>query len=163
MTTTMYSIQAHTRECAASGRALQPGERYYSVLFDEAGQFIRKDYSKEAWNGAPQSALAFWSGRVPVVNEKRRPVFDDDLLIECFARLAEETESARLRFRYVVGLLLLRRKRLKFENLRRDGELEYLQLRCAKTGCEFELLDPRMPESETAAIQNEVFKLLGWK
>jgi len=160
---TQYAIQAPTRICAATGRPLQPGERYYSVLFDEAGQLIRKDYAKEVWTGAPEAALAFWSGSVHELNEKRRPTFDDDLLMECLARLAEEADLARLRFRYVLGLLLLRRKRLKFEDVRRDGDQEYLQLKCTKTGSEFELLDPRLSEADMSRVQDEVFKLLGWE
>jgi hypothetical protein len=161
--TTTYAIQAHTRICAGTGRPLQPGERFFSVLFDEAGQFTRKDYARDAWTGPPENALAFWSGRVPELNEKRRLTFDDELLMDCFTRLTEETDPARLQFRYVLGLLLLRRKRLKFEDVRRDGEQEYLQLKCIKTGCLFEMPDPRLPESDLAAVQAEVFKLLGWE
>jgi len=161
--TTTYPIQVHTRVCAGTGRPLLPGERYFSVLFDEGGQFIRKDYAKDAWTGVPQNALAFWSGRVPELNEKRRPTFDDELLLDCFARLADESDPARLQFRYVVGLLLLRRKRLKFEDVRRDGDREFLQLRCVKTNCVFEMLDPHLSETDMNAVQAEVFKLLGWQ
>src|SRR5260370_576636 len=88
--TTSYPIQSHTRVCAVTGRALPPGQRYYSALFDEAGQFVRKDYAAEVWHGAPENAIAFWTGRVPEQNQKRRLVFDDELLLECFV----ENQSA---------------------------------------------------------------------
>src|SRR5205085_7273523 len=110
--TTSYPIQTHTRVCAGTGRPLQPGERYFSALFDEAGQFIRKDYAAAAWSAPPDGALAYWSGRVPEPNQKRRLIFDDELLLECFARLADEADPSRVQFRYVLALLLLRRKRL---------------------------------------------------
>ena len=161
--TTTYPIQSHTRVCAATGRALLPGQRYYSALFDEAGQFVRKDYAVEAWSGPPANAMAFWSGCVPEINQKRRLVFDDELLLECFTRLADDADPARVRFRYVLALLLLRRKRLKFDDIRRDDGQEYLQLKCGKTGTLFDVLDPRMSEPDMQLVQDEVFKLLGWE
>jgi hypothetical protein len=161
--TATYPIQHHSRVCAATGRALSPGEKYHSALFDEAGQLVRKDYSAAGWPGPPEKAFALWTGRVPELHQKRRLTFDDDLLMECFERLAEETERPRVQFRYVLALLLLRRKRLKFEDVRREGCQDYLLLKCPATGAAFEVLDPRLAESDVERVQDEVFKLLGWE
>lgn len=157
-----YPIQAHTRICAATGRALHAGDKYFSVVLDQDGQLIRRDYAADAWPGAPPDAVAFWTGRVPAVNQKRRLSFDEDLLMECFERLADDADASRTRFRYVVALLLLRRKRLRFEDVHRDQGQEHLQLRCAKSGATFEVLDPRLAEADINTVQEEVFKLLGW-
>ena len=161
--TTSYPILNHTRVCAATGRPLVAGEKYRSVLFDEAGQFVRKDYSTEGWPGPPANAIACWCGVVPEFHQKRRLTFDADLLMECFGRLAEETEPEKVRFRYVIALLLLRRKQLRFEDVRRDGEQEFLQLKCSKTGQAFEVLDPHLSEDDIARVQEEVIKVLGWE
>ena len=161
--TTAYPIQQNTRVCAASGRPLQPGERFCSVLLVEAGRFSRKDYSAEAWPGVPADAIAYWSGKVPEADQKRRLVVDDELLMSCFERLAEESDPNRIQFRYVVALLLLRRKRLKFDDLRREGEQEYLQLKCPKSGQMFEVLDPHLSEEDMTRVQDEVLKVLGWE
>jgi len=160
--TSSYPIQGHTRTCAATGRALQPGEKYFSAVFEEAGHLVRKDFAADAWPGAPENALAFWTGKVPALNQKRRLTFDDDLLMECFERLADDADPNRTQFRYVVALLLLRRKRLRFEDVRRDQGQEYMQLRCAKSNATFEVLDPHLSEADISAVQEEVFKLLGW-
>jgi hypothetical protein len=161
--TTAYPIQQHTRVCAATSRSLKPGERFYSVLLVEAGQLVRKDYSAEGWPGAPAEAIAYWAGKVPEADDKRRLVVDDELLMNCFERLAEESEPNKIQFRYVVALLMLRRKRLKFDDLRRDGEHEYLQLKCPKTGQMFEVLDPHLSEEDMTRVQDEVMKILGWE
>src|SRR5262249_59726300 len=71
-----YQIQPSTRRCSVTGRELRPGERYYSVLLDEAGKFIRKDYGAEAWQGPPDGAFSFWAGRVPPPPGRRRPPID---------------------------------------------------------------------------------------
>src|SRR5579885_3477622 len=109
---TDYQIQPNTRRCAATGKELPPGVRFYSVLLDQGGKFVRQDYSSEAWQGPPPGAFSFWAGRVPAQDQTRRPPINDELLLECFGRLRGETEPGRVNFRYVVALLLMRRKRL---------------------------------------------------
>ena len=48
-----YTIQPNSRRCAATGRELQPGERFFSALVEEDRQFVRKDYCRDAWQGPP--------------------------------------------------------------------------------------------------------------
>ena len=158
-----YQIQTNSRRCAISGRELRPGERFYSVLLDEASQFIRKDYSQENWQGPPAGAFSFWAGTIPAGQESRSLRIDDDLLVDCFQRLEGQTEPSRINFRYVVALLLMRRKRFKFEEARTERDQEILLLRCARTKAQYRVINPRLTEEEMAAVQEEVFKVLGWE
>jgi hypothetical protein len=159
---TEYQIQANSRQCAATGRELRPGEKFFSVLLEEDGRFARRDYSSEAWRGPPEGAFSFWTGRIPTGDQDRRPPIDDELLFDCFQRLAGETDPARVNFRYVVALLLMRRRRLRFEAARVDGEHEVLSLRCVRSRTAYDVVNPRLTEAEMAAVQEEVFKVLGW-
>jgi hypothetical protein len=160
---TNYQITGPARVCAASGRELKAGERVYSVLKDEDGQFVRTDYAADAWPGPPAGAVAWWAGRVPEAGRAAKPVINDDLLVDCFEHLAGTTDPARQRFRYVVALLLMRRRRLKFEDVRQaDGGTHVLVVRDAKSGARHEVADPRLSEEEIAAVQAEVFRVLGW-
>ena len=63
----------------------------------------------------------------------------------------------------MVALLLMRRKRLKFEEAKTEGELEILTLRCVRTGARHQVTNPGMTEDEMTAVQEEVFQLLGWR
>jgi hypothetical protein len=157
-----YQIQPSTRRCAVSGRELKPGEKVYSVLLDENGKFVRKDFSVEAWQGPPQTAFSFWVGRVSSGDKKRRPPIDDELLLDCFERLDGQTEPEKVNFRFVVALLLMRRRRLKFEEARTEDGQEVLYLRCHQTGAHHCVLNPNLSEEETAAVQQDVFQALGW-
>jgi hypothetical protein len=160
---TDYQIQPNTRRCAVTGRDLKPGEKFYTALLEDGGKFLRQDYSSEAWHGPPAGVFSFWSGRVPAQEEHHKPRIDDELLMDCFGRLQGQDDPARVNFRYVVALLLMRRKRLKFDEARKDGERELLRLRCARTGARYEVVNPRLTEAEMAAVQEEVFKVLGWE
>ena len=162
MTMTPYQIQGPGRQCASTGRELSAGEAFYSVLLDQAGQFVRKDYSVAAWSGPPAGVVAYWRGRIATDGRPQRPAINDELLLDCFHHLIDAKEPGQRNFRYVVALLLMRRKRLKFEDVRkRDGE-ECLCLKDAKSGVRYEVPDPRLSAAEMVTVQDEVFRVLGW-
>ncbi len=160
---TDYQIQANTRRCTVSGRELKPGERYFSVLLDEGGKFVRKDYGVEAWQGPPADAFSFWAGRVHAVGNPRRPPIDDDMLLDCFRALEGRTEPASENFRLCWALLLMRRSGFKFEEARPRGGREVLCLRCGRTGTRHEVANPRLTDEEMAAVQEDVFQAIGWE
>jgi hypothetical protein len=157
-----YQISANTRRCAVTGRELRVGEKFYSVLKDENGKFERLDYSSEAWQGPPAGAFSFWCGRIRA-DDDHRPQIDDDTVLDCFQRLENETDSARLNFRYVLALLLMRRKRFRFEESVVENGQEYLSLRCVRTRNLYRVLNPGLSEAEMATVQDEVFRVLGWQ
>lgn len=163
MSMTEYQIQANTRRCATSGRELQPGEKIYTVLLDQFGKFVRQDYAAEAWAGAPEGAFSFWMSRVPALDAARKPPIDNDLLLDCFERLEGQAAADRVQFRYIVALLLLRRKRLKFEDTRSEDGVEVLRLRCQRTRRLHEVVNPHLSDAELATVQDEVFRVLGWQ
>jgi hypothetical protein len=158
-----YQIQPPTRRCTLTGQELLPGARFFSVLLEKDGKLVRQDFSVEAWQGPPAGAFSFWAGRIPAQEQARRVIIDDDMLIDCLQRMGGQAEPAKLNFRYVVALLLMRRKRLKFDQVRTDGGQEFLQLRCVKTGTKYDVLNPRLTDQEMAEVQDEVFKVLGWE
>ncbi len=157
-----YQIQPSTRRCSVTGRELKAGEKVYSVLLDEAGKFVRKDFSVEAWQGPPANSFSFWVGRVSAGDKKRRPPIDDELLLDCFQRLDGQIETERVNFRFVLALLLMRRRRLKFEEARTEDGQEVLYLRCNQSGTHHRVINPNLTEEETASVQQDVFQALGW-
>lgn len=158
-----YQIQPNTRRCCVTGRELQPGERYYAVLLEENGKFVRKDFSVEAWHGAPEGAFSFWMGHLAPPQSKRRQPIDDEMLMECFQRLEGQLEPNRLRFRYVVALLLMRRRRLRLEKTEQDGGQEVLSMRCTRSGARHAVVNPGLTDEELATVQDDVFQALGWE
>ena len=160
---TEYQIQPNTRRCSVTGRDLRPGDRFFSAVLEEGNQLLRKDYGADAWQGPPQGTFGFWTGKVPAEDQQHKPRFDDDLLEDCFLRLEGQNEAGRVNFRYVVALLLMRRKRLRFEQTVTSDGTEKMCLRCLRTGERHEVVNPRLNPEEMAQVQEEVFKVLGWQ
>src|SRR6185437_4006690 len=80
-----------------------------------------------------------------------------------FQALEGQLEPRRLRFRYVVALLLMRRRRLKFDQTQQDGAQEVLLLRCTRTGARHTVVNPSLTDEELATVQDDVFQALGWE
>jgi hypothetical protein len=162
---TDYEIQGPARVCAATGRELKPGDRFHAVLEERDGNLARTDYAADAFPGAPAEAIAHWTGRVPASDKPRRPVINDELLLGCFERLKESADDNGRNFRYVAALLLMRKKRFRFEDVARDGTggHDVLILKDAKSGAVHEVADPRLTDEQTAAVQAELFRVLGWE
>lgn len=108
-----FEVQRCTRCCAATERALEPGDECYSVLEIAGVDVVRKDYSPEAWKGAPEAAFGWWKSRVPEPTAKKIKLAPNDVLLELFDQLAHKPEQQDLR--YVLALLLVRRRVLRVD------------------------------------------------
>jgi hypothetical protein len=156
-------IQPHTRRCAATGRALLPGEKYHGVLIEQEGRLVRQDFAGAAWTKPPTGAFCFWTGRVPSREQVRKMRIDADLLLDCFQRLDGSAGTDKINFRYVLALLLIRSKRLKYLDSRTEDGLEILRLRCLRGGTQYDVVNPGLTEGELAAVQEVVLQVVGWE
>ncbi len=160
---TDYHLSGNTRRCASTGQELRVGDRYFGVLLVEGDKFVRKDYSESAWQGPPEGALGYWKSRVVEGQTNRRPPIDDDMLVECFQQLEGQTDPSKLAFRYVLALLLMRRKRLRLEGSRLEGQQEILLMRDTRKGERFQVVDPALSDHDLESVQDEIFRVLGWE
>lgn len=106
-----YKINRTTRRCSVGDRPLEPGEVYYSVVFESDEDFKRIDIAGDAWKGPPDDAIGWWKNRVPKAEEKKREVAPPEVLIELLRSMADQPAAAESRF--LLALLLLRKRHLK--------------------------------------------------
>lgn len=159
------------RQCAVTERELRPGEKIISALFDEAGRYIRKDFSADVWSTPPEGTIAFWMSRIPESDAHPKPTINDGLLMDFFDQLEASDDPEKIRFRYVLALLLMRRKKLKFEDLQKEtlptscdeATRELMILRGTKNKRKYSVVDPHLTEDELVGAQDEVFRVLGWE
>jgi hypothetical protein len=108
-----FEVQRSTRCCAATDRPLEPGDVCYSMLEVHGVDVIRKDYCGEAWRGPSDIALGWWRTRIPAPSAKKMKLAPNDVLLELFDHLSVQLEQQDTR--YVLALLLLRRRVLRLE------------------------------------------------
>jgi hypothetical protein len=156
----MYQIANSSKRCTRTGKVLQPGERYMAVLFERDGQLVREDSSLEAWTSPPEQAFAWWQTRVPEDGTIKPAIIDDGLVYDCFVRLDGETEPQKASFRYVLSLWLLRKRKLKFEEVQRIEGQDWLLLREPRAKKVHRVLDPHLNEEAIGQVQEEVQNML---
>jgi hypothetical protein len=151
-------VAGFSRCCAATGRSFAPGETYFSTLSFDKGETVRRDLSAEAWTGPPTETVAWWKSRVPDAAAAKPQLAPRDVLLDLFARLAEQPAEAA--FRYVLGLLLTRRKLLKLHETRSGPLGDVMALDCPSRDEQFELLVVEPAADEADRIEQRLVELL---
>lgn len=168
-----YQVGKSTGTCAASGRNLEPGTPCIAALCEpgegEEGEvalgLVRRDYSVEAWESGsrPQGLFSWWRTKVPPLGGQKRLLVEDDALLDLFDRLAEEEDHRRRAFRWVLGLILVRKKLLRLEGSARTDQGDVFLLRRRGSDPELppmELPDPKLDEGDARAIADELGEIM---
>ncbi|HEX8341721.1 MAG TPA: hypothetical protein VF624_12500 [Tepidisphaeraceae bacterium] len=112
-----YAVARPAGKCAATDRVIAAGEKFMAVLRETPAGMERVDYAIEAWpNVDTAGALAYWQSVMGEPGEQKRKMFvDDEVLCTLFERLSDATEPNKLSFRFVLGLILMRKRLLVYE------------------------------------------------
>jgi hypothetical protein len=158
-----FEVVKSTRTCAGSGREIAAGEAYYTVLSKDGAQVKRQDYSAEAWQGPPEDAIGWWKSVMPArEGSKKQKLAPSEVMLQLFAELEDSPEQYDLR--YVLTLLLIRRRLMRLEETVQDDEAnpgaETMVLYCPRDEQTYRVrvVDPSEPR--VAEIQDYLGKLL---
>lgn len=112
-----YEIDRPTGVCAMSGRTLEPGDDYIATLTEEGEALTRLDIALDAWEAGqrPEQMFSYWKATVPEPNTKRKMFVDDAVLMNLLDRLADAEQPQRIAFRFVLMLILMRKKLLRYD------------------------------------------------
>ena len=174
--------------CSECRKPFTPGDELTSVLYQDGDGFVRRDFCPSCWEaragrdddppstgaeGRGGDHFSFWRRVVPEpedeeARKKRRleAMLNPIVLFDIFKEMADHPDAARRRFRFVLALMLMRRKKLRFISIGKrkmaDGEQDVLVLKQAGRGARltFDVVDVRMGEEEMIAAQDEVAKVL---
>ena len=161
-----YKIDAATRRCKTCERVFAVGEEYYSAVAEtaEENRLERREFCPGCWK--PDGAYySFWKTRVPAPEQlaERGPrLVDMGRLMQLFEHLAESPDEQAQRFRYVLALVLMRKRRLKVVESRRlaGGRGEQLTLR--ETGGErtHSISCPSITDDEIRSVADRLRDIL---
>lgn len=188
MATSDYEIGRPGNRCAVSGRELEVGEAFVGALLDvpESDELARVDICPEAWvaSRGPEThvvevhetrdgddvkvrrrVFAYWHGVIPESNKKSDPLIGADSLMGIFDSLEGSDEARRIAFRYVLTLLLVRKRLLVLEGQRPadSGEPAVLLVRRKADGPEgeaVEVVDPGLDESSIVEVTEQLQSVL---
>ena len=133
---TTWTITRRQGGCAETGTEFGDGERHVSMLRVNDGALERLDLCLAAWRDlrtrieakdSPEEEPLFWWMTRHEVTKKKTVALDMDSLAGLFVQLEGREEVQVRELRYVLCLLLMRKRRVKVEKvLREDGEESFI-------------------------------------
>ncbi len=170
MAITDWNIAKSNHTCKLCDSKFKEGDQYFSVLFETESEansgFDRHDYCPGCFEQhSPEHAFSFWKSCVPEGEDEanRKPVLDLESVMAFFRRLSGEKDQQKLSFRFVLALMLTRKKVLKLDGSGKSSETgeEVLIFKEPKGGDVHEVVQPPMNDDEIGSVSEELGKLLG--
>ncbi len=156
-----YEVAKPGGKCVLTGRDIPPGEKFMAAVKETPTGFERADVCLDAWKDYPREGLlAFWQSTMPQPNAKKKLFVDDEVLKQIFEKLADTEEPAKLGFRFVLGLILMRKRILMYEGTRTEGDKEIWTIRYRGKDDQFDLLNPQMDEQKIVEVTQHLGEIL---
>lgn len=154
-----FEVKKFTRLCARTERELKPGEVFYSYLTREGGDTLRKDVAAEQWKGPPEECMAWWKSAVPDPKSKKVHWAPHDVMLHYFAET--EGKEDQLDVRYILALLMIRRRILRVEASETDDQgCEQMTLYCSRNETEYQVAVVPIAPERASAVQDLLSELL---
>ena len=155
-----YHLKPVGKICAHGGEPLEPSTVCVSVLIERDGQLLRLDYCEADWQGPPEGTVGQWRCTVPEPVVSSVLSIDPDSLMRYFERLADEpddpAEPLQQKLRYVVAVMLWRKRRLKLAGSKMEGDREVLEFSGVRGEGQFDVLDCKLADDEIDELQDRL-------
>lgn len=161
-----WHIRSRARACSATERPFEDGEAIVTALFPDADSsgYLRKDFALEAWQARgedEQKPFSFWKAVFHATPVDEKPdAFKKESPEDLLRRLVEEEEDHTENVRYILAVMLERKKVLRETDTQRtpSGIIRVYEHR--KLGDVFIVRDPNLPLDQIDQVQDEIFSLL---
>jgi hypothetical protein len=157
-----YNIAKASNVCRVCGKELTAGEEYVAALFDEGPTFRRDDFCRSCWEQAPDAAaFSTWQGRIPSREQPKKTFVDDEVLVDFFQRLADQAEGPKVNFRFVLALMLMRKKLLIYDASRPgDAGQEIWTMHLRGDAAPLQVVHPQLDEQQIAEVTAQLSSIL---
>lgn len=155
-----WEIDKPLGQCCGTGRKIEPGEEYFSALVETDQRLERRDFCAEYWNSEKPPVFCYWKTKMPHPDQRKQVFVDDEMLMAFFERLEKETEQEKINFRFVLALVLMRKRRLKYDSSRIEDGREIWQLRTAGEKELVEVANPNLDDEQIEQLTSQIGKIL---
>jgi len=162
-----WSIRSRAPQCALSERPFAEGEVFHTAIYfdPETSGYLRRDVAIDAWPQeiAERKPIAYWRTTYsPTIVEAKPEVASKEGAMALLQRFIEEDEPATENARYILALMLERKRILSPTATKEVDGNKMLFYENKKTGEVFIVRDPDLRLDELAQLQDEVAMLLGF-
>lgn len=162
-----WKIKGRAHVCSVTGQPFVENEPFYTALFEDESDedgFIRRDYCVAAWQQERPNLRPFSHWRSlyepPQSEPARRDVVEKEGAESLLRRLIEEDDPLTENTRFILALMLERKKTLRETDSRSLGTARLRIYEHAKSGEVFIIRDPQLKLDQLESIQHEVAERL---
>ena len=155
-----WDINRPLGQCAGTGKIIEPQEEYFAALIETAEGLERKDFCAGFWQQNQPKVYCFWKSKMPLPNQKKKIFIDDDMLMAFFERLGTETDPDKINFRFVLTLVLMRKRKLKYDNSKNEDGKEIWQLKITGSHETAEVVNPHLTEDKIEELSSQLGQIL---
>ena len=160
-----YNISKTDCLCRGCQKHLEPGCELVATVREVGEELQRQDFCLDCWSQRAQhdeaELLGVWHGRVPTAAEKKKLLVDDELLVNLFQRLEQADTPAKVNFRFVLALILMRKKLLIYDRSRptpEGGEVWTMHVKGSEEP--LEVIDPHLDADQIAEVSQHLGAIL---
>ena len=155
-----WEINKPLGQCSGTGRKIEYGEEYFAALVETGQGLERRDFCSDYWQREKPDVFCYWKTRLPNPSQKKQIFVDDEMLMSFFERLSDETERERINFRFVLALVLMRKRRLKYDSSKTDGSGEIWRLKVTGEDKFVDVINPHLNEEQIEQLSSQIGQIL---
>jgi len=155
-----WEINKPLGQCYGTGRKIEYGEEYFGALVETGEGLQRRDFCADYWEREKPNVFCYWKSRLPDPGKKKQIFVDDQMLLAFFERLENETEQEKINFRFVLALILMRKRRLKYDATRVEDAKEIWRLRIVGDKQIVEVINPHLDEEQIEQLSSQIGEIL---
>jgi hypothetical protein len=146
--------------CLACRRAFEVGQTLRAYLFEAPAGYERKDYCGDCRPADELAAMGFWLTRRREPQARKAMAFDKAALLGFFERLENADTPEKRQFRFVLALLLWRRKALKLDDTRKVDGQELWRFSSASGERTYAVVQPDLNEERIEQLSRQLEQAL---
>jgi len=155
-----WEINKPLGQCYGTGRKIEYGEEYFGALVETGEGLQRQDFCADYWEKEKPNVFCYWKTRLPHPNQKKQIFVDNEMLLAFFERLSKEIEQEKVNFRFVLALILMRKRRLKYDATRVEDGNEIWRLRIVGDKQIVEVINPHLDEEQIEQLSSQIGQIL---
>jgi hypothetical protein len=162
-----WSIRTRSHHCSLSERPFVEGEVFHTAIYFDAetSGYLRRDVALDVWKQevSERKPIAYWKTTyTPNIVEAKPEVTSKESAMALLQRFIEEDEPATENARYILALMLERKRILAPTATKEVDGQKMLFYENKKTSEVYIVRDPELRLDELAQLQDEVAMLLGF-
>ena len=155
-----WDINKPLGQCFGTNRTIDPGEEYVGALVRTEEGLQRRDFCTDYWESEKPDVFCYWKTKLPHPDQKKQLFVDDQMLMAFFERLEKETEQEKINFRFVLALILMRKRILKYDDTRIDDDREIWCLRIVGDKQIADVVNPHLDEEQIEQLSSQIGEIL---